>query len=206
MTTPAHTTDRVLWLIRHPEPESAAESRCYGSLDWKLSQGGVLQAQAVAKALAAEPLEAIYTSPRERCRLAARILAAGRDCTVETLESLRELHFGDFEGRRYDDIAALYPAFYREWMENPTGVQFPGGESFQQMRARVLSAAADLRARHTGAAIALVTHGGVIRILLAEALGMDPANIFRLAQRHAALNRIRYFGDIPIVELVNAET
>jgi len=71
------------------------------------------------------------------------------------------------------------------------------------MRTRVLAAAADLRARHAGEAIALVTHGGVNRIILADALGMPPAHIFRIAQRYGAVNRIRYFGDTPLVELVN---
>ena len=67
--------ETVLWLLRHPQPEAAAEGRCYGSRDWKLSETGVRQAHAVAASLAAQPLAAIYTSPRQRCREAARILA-----------------------------------------------------------------------------------------------------------------------------------
>jgi alpha-ribazole phosphatase/probable phosphoglycerate mutase len=50
----------------------------------------------------------------------------------------------------------------------------------------------------------MVTHGGVTRILIAEALAMPAANIFRIAQRYAAINRIRYFGETQVVELVNA--
>jgi alpha-ribazole phosphatase/probable phosphoglycerate mutase len=46
----------------------------------------------------------------------------------------------------------------------------------------------------------------VIRIILADALGMPPANIFRIGQRYAAINRLRYFGEVPLVDLVNAET
>jgi alpha-ribazole phosphatase len=193
----------VLWLIRHPEPEASAEGRCYGSKDWELSETGMCQAKAIAAQLASQPLAAIYTSPRRRCLQAAHLLAAGRKCPVEVLEALRELDFGEFEGRRYAEIESLYPALYREWMERPTEVQFPGGESFLDMRSRVLAAAADLRARHAGEAIALVTHGGVNRIILADALGMPPAHIFRIAQRYGAVNRIRYFGDTPLVELVN---
>jgi len=193
------------WLLRHPQPEAEAEGRCYGSRDWRLSETGIRQAHAVAESLAAESLAAIYTSPRQRCRAAARILAAGRRCRVETLDALRELDFGELEGRRYEEIAVLYPDLYRQWMEQPTTVRFPGGESFQDMRVRVAAPACDLRARHAGEAIALVTHGGAIRIMMAEALGMEPAHIFRLGQRHGAINLIRYFGETPIVELVNAE-
>jgi alpha-ribazole phosphatase len=197
--------ETAFWLLRHPQPEAAAEGLCYGSCDWKLSETGIRQAHAVAASLAAHPLAAIYTSPRQRCRQAARILAEGRECPVETVEALRELDFGEFEGRRYEEIAALYPDLYRQWMEQPTTVRFPGGESFLDMRRRVIAAAGGLRARHAGEAIALVTHGGVIRIILAEALGIRPADIFRLGQRHAAINLVRYFGETPLVELMNGD-
>lgn len=192
-----------LWLIRHPEPEESSEGRCYGSRDWRLSEAGVQQAHAVAARLAGEPLAAIYSSPRRRCVEAASLIAEGRGCRVETLDDLRELDFGEFEGRRYEEIAAVYPSIYRDWMEKPTEVQFPGGESFRNMRQRVLAAAIQLRGRHDGKAIALVTHGGVNRIILADALGMPPASIFRLAQRYGSTNLIRYFGETPLVEIMN---
>lgn len=195
--------ETIFWLIRHPEPEASAKGRCYGSLDVDLSAAGIGQAHQIAKALASEPLAAIYTSPRRRCTEAARILAAGRNCTVETLDTLRELDFGEFEGCSYDEIAAQHPEFYREWMERPTAVRFPGGENFADMRARVDDALRELRQRHPGDSVGLVTHGGTIRILLAGALGMEPANIFRLGQRYGAINRLRYLADSPVVDLVN---
>jgi broad specificity phosphatase PhoE len=83
----------TLWLIRHPEPESDAHGRCYGSLDWNLSERGLLQARAIASRLQSEPLTAIYTSPRRRCTQAAELLAAGRACRAECVDTLRELDF-----------------------------------------------------------------------------------------------------------------
>jgi alpha-ribazole phosphatase len=195
--------ETILWLLRHPEPEASATGRCYGSLDLELSANGLLQAHATAKVLAREPLNAIYSSPRRRCQQAARILAAGRTCSIETMDALREMDFGAFEGRGFDEIAALYPEIYRQWMEHPTEVRFPDGEDFSEMRARVLAAVEDIRSRHLGERVALVTHGGVVRIILAEALGMAPANIFRLGQRYGGINRIRYFGEVPSVEVMN---
>jgi alpha-ribazole phosphatase len=197
--------ETVLWLLRHPEPEAAARGRCYGSLDVALSDLGLRQAHSVAKTLATEPLAAIYSSPRKRCVQAASILATGRSCQVETVDALRELDFGEFEGRSYQEIAALYPDVYRNWMERPTETRFPGGEGFGEMCARVLDAARELRSRHAGQSIALVTHGGVTRILLADVLGMKLTNIFRIGQRYGAVNAVRYFGDTPMVKLVNAE-
>jgi alpha-ribazole phosphatase len=196
--------ETVLWLLRHPEPEAAARGRCYGALDFALSPDGIRQGHSVADALAQKPLAAIYTSPRQRCRQAAQILSAGRTCLVETVAALRELDFGEFEGRSFAEIAQMYPDVYQQWMEHPTETQFPGGERFCEMYARVIAATRDLRSRHTGQSIALVTHGGVVRIILAEALGMETANLFRIGQRYGAINLVRYFGETPTVELVNA--
>jgi alpha-ribazole phosphatase/probable phosphoglycerate mutase len=193
-----------LWLLRHPEPGATARGRCYGSLDVTLSSVGIEQAHAVAKALSAQPLAAIYTSPRRRCAQAAAILARDRTCPVEIVEDLRELDFGEFEGRTYDEIAAQYPDLYRQWMERPTGTRFPGGECFGDMCVRVLESTSRLRTRHEGESIAIVAHGGVNRIVLADTLGMDMAHIFRIGQRYGALNLIQYFGNDPVVEMINS--
>ena len=198
-------TETALWLLRHPEPEASARGRCYGSLDIALSPEGIRQAHAVAGALAETALTAIYSSPLRRCQLAAEILAGGRACAVETVTTLREMDFGEFEGRTYEEIAAKYPDVYRQWMNHPTETSFPNGESFRSMSGRVIAAIRELRSRNSGRSIALVTHSGVIRIILADALGMDAANIFRIGQRYGAINLVRYFEDSPIVELVNAD-
>src|SRR5260370_31981794 len=128
--TDSGNPETVLWLLRHPEPEASARGRCYGSLDVALSPDGIRQARSVAHGLAQKTFAAIYTSPRQRCTQAAHILAAGRTCPVETIAALRELDFGEFEGRTYDEIAAMYPDPYQQWMEHPTETRFPGGESF----------------------------------------------------------------------------
>lgn len=197
--------ETVLWLLRHPEPEASARGRCYGSLDVALSDLGIRQAQSVAKSLATEPLAAIYSSPRKRCMQAASVLGANRDCAVETVNALCELDFGEFEGRSYEEIATLYPDVYWQWMERPTETHFPGGEAFTEMCSRVLGAARELRSRHAGQSIAIMTHGGVNRIILADALGMEASEIFRIGQRYGAVNAIRYFEQTPTIELVNAD-
>ncbi|MEE9180372.1 MAG: histidine phosphatase family protein, partial [Vicinamibacteria bacterium] len=101
--------------------------------------------------------------------------------------------------------AEKYPELYRAWMEQPTEVTFPGGESFDIMERRVLSAAADLRLRHRGLVVAIVTHGGVNRVLLRDALDLPKASIFRLDQSYAALSLVDYYEHAPVVRFVNVE-
>jgi alpha-ribazole phosphatase len=196
--------ETVLWLIRHPEPDEATRGICYGALDVPLSPRGIEQAQCIARWLSSHRLDAIYTSPRKRCVETARCIAANRSCTVDVANALRELDFGDFEGRPYDEIAKSHPDLYRKWMEHPTEVDFPGGENFQQMVHRVIGTTRELVSRHSGQHLAFVSHGGAIRIILADALGIPPNNMFRVAQRYGAMNCIRYTESLPLFELLNS--
>jgi alpha-ribazole phosphatase/probable phosphoglycerate mutase len=192
-----------LWLIRHGEPDAEVRGRCYGRLDVGLSDEGRRQLEDVARRLASEPFAAIYASPRARTHVSAEILACSHPCGVQIVDDLREIDFGDFEGQSYDDIARRYPDLYQRWMAHPTEAEFPNGESFASMRTRVTLAVAALVKRHAGESIALLTHGGAIRVVLAEALAIPPAHLFRLAQRYAAVNLIQFLGSYPVAELIN---
>jgi alpha-ribazole phosphatase len=192
-----------VWLVRHGEPEISVRGRCYGSLDIGLSREGIHQIELVAARLSRERFAAIYTSPRQRCRQSAEILATGHDCPVDTVDELSEISFGEFEGCSYEEIEIRYPALYRQWMEHPTEIQFPGGESFDAMWTRVTEAASALRTRYSGQSIALITHSGVIRILMSQALAVPQSHIFRIAQRYAAVNLISYFESFSVVEFMN---
>jgi len=203
MTETAQLTPVRMWLIRHGEPETDAKGRCYGRLDWELSELGRFQAQMAAEALSGEPLAAVYSSPRRRAWQSAEFLATAKGLEVQILEGLCEIDFGDFEGLTYEEIERQYPEQYQHWMTCPTEIHFPGGESFAQMQTRVIAAITKLCQRHQGESIAIVSHGGVNRIILAEALGMRPTHIFRIAQRYAGLNLVTYYEGSPNVELVN---
>jgi len=196
----AETRATSIYLIRHPEPQGGA-GVCYGALDLPLSEKGIRQAQALAESLREKGFAAVYTSPLQRCRRAAELLAA----RCEIVDDLRELDHGAWEGRTYDEIAASDPGRYREWMERPCEVRFPDGESLADLRERVLAAAAGIRSRHDGQAIAIVTHIGPIRVLLAEALGMPLENMFRMVQSYAGINLIRYSGGTMVLEFMNRE-
>jgi alpha-ribazole phosphatase/probable phosphoglycerate mutase len=160
--------------------------------------------RATRRRLSGEPIAAFYSSPSRRAAESAQILAAG--CArVWPCAGLREIDFGDFEGLAYDEIAARFPKLYEEWMSTPTAVTFPGGESFCDMAHRVRESLDAIRASHPAQVVAIVSHGGVNRIALMCALGLDPARMFAIDQGYASINVIDYFGDTPLVRLVNAE-
>lgn len=192
-----------VWLIRHGEPAAEARHRCYGSLDVGLSQKGQEQMEHVAEYLKSEPIAYVYSSPRSRAQQGARTLASSVSQPVEVVEDLREIDFGDFEGLSYDEIAIRYPDLYRKWMEEPTEALFPNGESFPEMRTRVLKAFEAIQCAHDGQTLAVVSHGGVNRIVLADALQIPDKCIFRLAQDYGAINLLAFMHGLPVVQLLN---
>jgi alpha-ribazole phosphatase/probable phosphoglycerate mutase len=191
------------WLIRHAQPVEEAHGRCYGTLDVGLSEAGRTQMLQAAEYLKTEPIAAIYSSPRARAIESARILADVAVRPVEIVEEFREIDFGDFEGLAYEEIAQRYPEVYRQWMDTPTEVRFPNGESFSDMRARVLGAFGAIHRHWERQTVAIVSHGGVNRILLAWALRMPDDCIFRLAQDYTAINLLAFVEGVPSVNLVN---
>jgi broad specificity phosphatase PhoE len=108
----------------------------------------------------------LYSSDLRRCRDTARLLAP--ELPLITNPALRELHFGRWEGLRAADCERLHPARFRRWMRDPERTCPPGGESLRALRSRVHRFVAGLARRHPGRTVALVTHAGPIRVLLAR--------------------------------------
>jgi broad specificity phosphatase PhoE len=188
------TSTRLL-LIRHAEPQDDAHGRVYGRLDVGLSPRGREQARRLAAVL--EPVSAVYSSPRRRALETADPLAV----PVVVDERLREIDFGALEGRSYEDIQQEQPELFRHWMETPTEVDFPGGESYADVRTRAIDALGAIRGRHETAAI--VAHGGVVRALLAHCLAMPDEAIFRIDVPYCSVSVVDWFGDTPLVRSVN---
>jgi alpha-ribazole phosphatase len=190
-----------LILVRHTEPQDDARGRCYGSLDIGLSATGREHAGELAARLARVDYDAVYSSPRLRARETAGPVATARGLELLIDDGLRELDFGTLEGRTYDEIAESEPELYRAWMETPTQVRFPGGESFADLKARAIVALDRIRAAHDTAVV--VTHGGVLRAGAAEWLSMPAEAIFRLDQRYGGVTIVDWLDGAPLVRLLN---
>jgi broad specificity phosphatase PhoE len=192
---------RVL-LIRHAEPVAAA-GRCYGRSDLALSRRGRQQAAVLAKTLEREPLAAVFSSPARRAVETALPIAAVHSLAPQIVDAFAELDFGTFENRSYEELATAEPELFRQWMERPTLVRFPGGESFTDLRARGLNDFALILRRSRGSTLAVVAHGGVTRVILASALAIPRHAVFRVDQDFACLNLIDWYDASPVVRYVN---
>ena len=193
-----------LVLVRHGEPDESMHGRCYGSLDVPLSAAGLRRAAGVGEALRTHELDAVYSSPLQRAFDTARAVASAHGLEPVPREALRELDFGELEGMSHDEIASDYPELYRFWMDDPSAVRFPGGEALSDLRARVLPEVAGIRERHEGQAVAVVAHGGVVRVVLAEALELPGSAFFRLDQPYGAVSVIDWIEGVPVVRVAGA--
>ena len=151
---------RELWLVRHGETPASRERTLAGWSDVPLTERGEAQAAALRPVFADERFDGVWSSDLVRAVTTAR-LAWGEPSQDRRL---RELSFGELEGA---DYMTMDPRV-QEGLKRFEGFAAPGGESFDELRARVMSFVDELPpGRH-----ALFTHGGVVR-LLARELGED---------------------------------
>ncbi|RMD78279.1 MAG: histidine phosphatase family protein [Gammaproteobacteria bacterium] len=166
---------------------------CDDREDPALDEEGQAQAADAARLLqAAEPLAAIYASPALRTRMTAEPVARAFGLEVATDERLRERRFGVWEGLRFQEIEERYPEQYAAWKRDKAGYTPEGGETMHQVLERLEAALAEIRARHPGATVLVVSHVGPIRLALAQALGMPVAAYRRIAVDYGACSRVDY--------------
>lgn len=192
-----------LYLIRHGEVEGAADGKLFGQTDVPLSERGLAQSRWLADKLAATPLSAIYSSDLKRTSLTAEIITAGSGLRVQSFFDWREIDMGEWEGRI---LAALYdevPELVEQLISDPASFEYPDGESFAAFTERIQGALTQLLTAHPSGEVALITHGGVCRIIIGSALGIPARNWLRLAQEYGCLNMIEWYGVNPILRQFN---
>jgi broad specificity phosphatase PhoE len=160
-------------LIRHSETVWNAASKIQGQADPALSDRGEEQCRRLRDRLRGAAISRIYTSDLGRARLTAEAIAAGRPGPdpVPT-EGLREVSLGEWEGATAESLASEWPEQYQEWLKRPSWDLVPGGEGEKRFEARVRGTMSDiLAASGATGVIAVVTHIGVIRLLLSILTG-----------------------------------
>jgi probable phosphoglycerate mutase len=172
-----------------------------------LDDRGRAQATAVAARLAQVPLDAIVTSPLERCRQTAEIIAAARDghpAAVHADEQFAEVSYGDWTGKPLKRLAR--ERLWRVVQDHPSAVRFPGkdGESLRDVQHRAVSAVRGWNDRlGPDAAYLICSHGDVIKAVLADALGLHLDLCQRIQADPCSLSVIRYTPVRPFVVRMN---
>jgi len=157
-------------LARHGETDWNRENRFQGHADPPLNEVGRAQSAELAATLAHEPIAAVYSSPLRRALETAETVAARHELAPITVEALREVDVGSWEGLTRAQVETRFPEQFRRWLDYGPG--WEDGETHEQMGERVLAALRELAHRHPDEHILVVTHGGPIRAALARAEGI----------------------------------
>jgi len=157
--------------IRHAETDLAG-TFC-GHTDPRLNGRGRQQAPALAIKLDGTPIHAIYASDLQRAHATAQAIADRKGLVCQLRPAFREIHFGSWEGLTWTEIEQLDPHFAALWARDFPTLPAPGGERFSDFEARVLKAVAELPTV-PALPIAVVTHAGVLRVILNRLCGVTP--------------------------------
>ena len=176
--------------IRHGETAWNVDTRIQGHLDIPLNDTGLWQARQVARALAGEPLSAIYASDLQRAHTTARAIAEATGAPLVPEPALRERSFGELEGRTFAEIEAELPEQARRWRQRDPHFAPEGGETLVQLRERIAATTHRLAAQHTGGLVVLVAHGGVLDVLYRLATGQELQAPRTWQLTNAAINRL----------------
>jgi 2,3-bisphosphoglycerate-dependent phosphoglycerate mutase len=189
-------TKRV-WLIRHGQTDYNVQHRWQGHMDVPLNTNGQGEVQTLADHLQGAPFTVIYTSDLTRTVDTAAPLAAKLGLTPIPDTRLREIKLGVFEGRTSAEIKATHPDQLARWRGPDLEFAIEGGESRMDVRRRALEALQDMTTDDSHTDIAVITHGGTIRLLLGGLFPDDPRFTAKLPVPNTSITRLESTTDGP---------
>ena len=195
-------SDRTrVYLARHGEVVNPGVYN--GHTDVDITEEGIRQMEQLRDRLREKNLAAVYSSDLLRTKKGAQIIAQPHGLRPESFREFREMDFGRWQGMSYAEVMQQYPADIPQWMKDLENFRIPGGESLLDMYNRAIPKLRELIERHHGQEFALVCHGALNRVILAEALHLPFAHLLRIEQDYGCLNIIGYSPSWTVVKLVN---
>lgn len=192
----------TLVLVRHAASRGAG--KFVGQLDEPLSAEGRRQLHQLARKLSRFRFDAILTSDLRRAIETAQPAAERQKLEIQIRSGLREMHFGRWQGLSWEQIRTREPRAADRWLKDFASVSIPGAEQFPRFKRRVKAEVQAIVDANRGRRVLVVTHAGVIRVVLGDALGMKDQNVFRLALDPCGLNVLDDFSGAQTIRCVNA--
>ncbi len=178
-----------LYLVRHGETEYNRADIFRGRSDPPLNENGMTQALMAGRYLGGLEFEGFYHSPLLRARQTAEQIASFHHQTPTPLEQLIDVDYGEWSGKSVEEVRSRWPREFDLWINQPSRLVFPGGESLISVYDRLKDALSWLAEQHRKRVLA-VGHKVINRIMLCIALGLDLEGIWRIDQSNGAINII----------------
>ncbi len=179
-----------LFLVRHAETAWTRERRFTGWGDVPLTERGQAQAEAAARALAGVQPSAVYSSPLERARMSAEIIAKPHRLDVTVSDAFREIGFGLWEGLTRDEVERRFPDAFLAWRDAPHTLTAHQGELLSGVADRVAAGLDAVQAAHSGATVIVVSHAVIIRLIVLRVLGLGPDRLWAVDASPAGITEV----------------
>ena len=191
----------TLLLVRHGHTDAAGTRLTGRAPGVHLNELGRRQAERLVERLDGVRIDAIVSSPLERCRETAAPLAKARGRAVDVGRAWIEVGYGEWTGRSISQLRRT--KLWRRVMFAPSNVRFPGGESLLEVQGRAVDATLDIAARHTRGTVVVVSHADVIRLLVAHLAGMHADHLQRLSIDTASITAVSISDGFPRLLTLN---
>lgn len=192
-----------IYLTRHGQTVWNTERRMQGHQDSPLTDLGILQASWLGDSLREIEFDAIYTSSSNRAFRTAEIIHRRnyKETPLFVKDSFREIHMGEWEGRLTHELEELYPAEYYAFWNTPHLFMPNCGESFTDVRQRVLPEVEEIAVKHQGRNVLIVTHTVTLKTIMAHFENRPLANLWHLPHIHPTSLSIVETEECPKIQL-----
>ncbi len=178
-------TDTQIHLLRHGEAQGG--NRYRGITDDPLTEKGWEQ---MWSAVGEERWERVISSPLSRCAEFGKALAERFSIPFEVVDDLKEMDFGRWDGKSAEEIWAKDAEALQQFWKDPVAGVPPDGEAFVDFRSRVMNSWREIIAAHPGQRLLLITHGGVIRVILCELSGHPLERLLEIEVAYASIHGV----------------
>ncbi|MDB6016395.1 MAG: putative phosphoglycerate mutase family protein [Pedosphaera sp.] len=192
-----------LFLLRHAEVEARYQRIFGGRIDMDLSPRGHEQAAALARYLQPKRFDAIYSSPMKRVQQTLTPLLNGSGMAPMILPGLREVDFGDWTGLGWEQVREKFNVSAFQWLDQLEQGLIPNAECGKTFRTRVEPCVQQILRDHPGQTVAVVCHGGTIRMILSILLELPLSKMAGFEIEYASLTEVHHAAHRSEVQLLN---
>ncbi|WBM69606.1 adenosylcobalamin/alpha-ribazole phosphatase [Buttiauxella sp. WJP83] len=192
-----------LWLVRHGQSQANVDGLYSGISETPLTEQGIVQAQAVGNFLNHVEFEKVLCSELGRAQHTMQLILQQRRIPVITEPRLNEMNFGDWEMCHHRDLQRVDAKNYAAWCEDWQNVVPNNGEGFQRFSERVREFAASISSLHQEENLLIVSHQGVLSLLIATLLNMPPASLWHFVIEQGAWSCVEIHDGFTTLRTLN---
>ena len=192
-------------LVRHGVTEWNSKGLVQGQSDIHLAPDGIHQARLLTAHFPFDIVDAIYSSDLHRAMTTAEVITSKFNLDIIPVPEFREMNFGIWEGKSFESLAQEDPADFKKFFLQPDMLMIKNAETFAEVQNRAVTKLKQIvHDQGDGKHIVIVTHGAVIRTIIASILGMPLRKIWVIKQYNTAVNVLRIDDGAYSLELLNS--